>query len=205
MTELRAILYPFGFLAYIAFGARFLLQWIQSERERKSVTPALFWKLSITGNLLLFIHSLIQIHYPMCLCQGINGVLAWRNMNLESKSPRSIEFVYASLFLITTLTTLFFAYQGVWILSIDHTGLHILGSIGILCHSVRFWVQWWQAESQKTNSLTQAFWWLSFIGALLCSIYFFLIRDWVNLVAPLLSLVPFGRNLWLIYQQKEVA
>lgn len=203
MTELRAFLYPFGFLAYAAFGARFLLQWMQSEHEKKSVTPVVFWRLSLIGNILLFTHCLIQVHYPMCIAQGINGVLAWRNINLEKAKPAPIQHVFLLLFAVLALTSTLFSFEGIWVPTPNW--LHFVGIIGIFCHSVRFWQQWWHAECNKTSSLTTGFWWLSFIGAILCSIYFFMLQDWVNFIAPTISLIPFGRNLWLIHQQKETA
>ena len=42
-----------GFLGSILFGMRFLIQWIASERARKSVIPFGFWECSALGSLLL--------------------------------------------------------------------------------------------------------------------------------------------------------
>lgn len=48
-----------GFLGAAIFGSRFVLQWLQSEKERKLVVPWYFWHLSFWGsvlNLLYFMH-----------------------------------------------------------------------------------------------------------------------------------------------------
>ena len=48
-----------GFLGAGIFGSRFLLQWLQSEKERRLVVPWYFWYLSFWGstlNLLYFVH-----------------------------------------------------------------------------------------------------------------------------------------------------
>lgn len=48
-----------GFLGAAVFGSRFVLQWLQSEREKKLVVPWYFWHLSFWGsvlNLLYFMH-----------------------------------------------------------------------------------------------------------------------------------------------------
>lgn len=48
-----------GFLGAAIFGSRFLLQWLQSEKEKKLVVPWYFWHLSFWGsvlNLLYFLH-----------------------------------------------------------------------------------------------------------------------------------------------------
>jgi len=42
-----------GFAAQIMFAARFLVQWLASERARRSVVPNAFWYFSLTGGLLL--------------------------------------------------------------------------------------------------------------------------------------------------------
>lgn len=38
-----------GLLGQAFFTSRFLIQWIASERQKKSVVPALFWYCSIVG------------------------------------------------------------------------------------------------------------------------------------------------------------
>jgi lipid-A-disaccharide synthase len=210
--EWRIWLYPFGFLSGIFFGLRFLVQWLQSERAGKSIVPALFWKLSIVGNLLLFAHSFIQIHFPLCLVQALNIVLFWRNLNLMQPKKKQVSFQTVLTFLVTVgLGTVFlFAYQGAW-LETPHSfskvtavswWAHVIGIVGIASYSIRFWIQWWLAETNKTSELFEIFWWLSLTGSVFCTIYFYLMNDLVNLVGPLLSFIPYGRNLWLILRAK---
>jgi lipid-A-disaccharide synthase-like uncharacterized protein len=45
-----------GWAGNIVFGARFIIQWIASERARKSIIPAGFWECSTAGSLLLLIY-----------------------------------------------------------------------------------------------------------------------------------------------------
>jgi lipid-A-disaccharide synthase-like uncharacterized protein len=42
-----------GLMGSVMFGSRFVLQWIASERARKSIIPIGFWEISLVGNLLL--------------------------------------------------------------------------------------------------------------------------------------------------------
>jgi lipid-A-disaccharide synthase-like uncharacterized protein len=42
-----------GWAGNLIFGARFILQWVASERARKSVIPVGFWECSALGSLLL--------------------------------------------------------------------------------------------------------------------------------------------------------
>ena len=45
-----------GWTGNIVFGARFFIQWIASERARKSVIPPGFWECSALGSILLLIY-----------------------------------------------------------------------------------------------------------------------------------------------------
>lgn len=47
-----------GFVAQGMFTARFLVQWIVSERVGRSVIPLAFWYFSIAGGLLLLVYAL---------------------------------------------------------------------------------------------------------------------------------------------------
>ena len=205
--EIRSLLYPFGFIAQLAFGLRFIVQWMASEKAKKMITPKLFWHLSIVGNLLLLIHSLIQLHFPMSLAQSQNLVLSWRNINLLGPEKKKVQFRSVVLLLasIAFLTTAFFAMQEgtiSWIATPStlntSSGVHLFGIVGIVCFGLRFWVQWWQAEHNNKGSLTESFWWISLSGAVICAIYFFITKDWVNFIGPLLSLVPYSRNLYFM-------
>ncbi len=48
----------FGFLAQVFFMLRFALQWIASERARRSVVPMSFWVFSVFGGVLLLIYAI---------------------------------------------------------------------------------------------------------------------------------------------------
>lgn len=215
IEEVRALLYPFGFLSSAAFGLRFLVQWYQSEQAQRSVVPKLFWRLSFTGNLLLFFHTLIQVQFPMCLLQSFHMVLAWRNLNIMGPRPVKLSTVFTLLLLGAIITPLLFVLQSylfslplIWLrtpTSLLQVGkieasplLHTIGISGVAAVSLRFWIQWWQTECSKTSSLPPIFWRLSLLGACLASYYFFMIQDWVNLVGPLVAIVPYTRNLQLL-------
>lgn len=49
-----------GFAAQAMFTARFLVQWIASERAGRSVIPLAFWTFSIGGGLLLLAYALYR-------------------------------------------------------------------------------------------------------------------------------------------------
>ncbi|HUY68796.1 MAG TPA: lipid-A-disaccharide synthase N-terminal domain-containing protein [Alphaproteobacteria bacterium] len=63
-TWLQANLGPwdlFGLFGQSMFMARFIYQWIQSERAKKVVVPELFWYLSVIGGSFVLIYA-IHLH-----------------------------------------------------------------------------------------------------------------------------------------------
>lgn len=46
-----------GLLGQICFSLRFIVQWLNSEKKKKSVIPISFWYLSIFGSIILFIYA----------------------------------------------------------------------------------------------------------------------------------------------------
>lgn len=219
MDEWRVLLYPLGFLSGLAFGARFIIQWFQSEKARKSVVSPSFWKLSLLGNVMLMLHSLIQMQAHVCLIQACNGVISWRNLNLMQtrKPPVSFVTVLGLFFGAIVLTCLaLLNIEGSWfripvapwqtgsISSVSYFW-HLVGTLGYLLFSSRFWIQWWLAERSHASILPQSFWLFSLAGAVLSIAYFIRINDSVNLIGPLLGIVPYIRNLMLMHQSKEAA
>ena len=69
-----------GFIAQGFFTMRFVVQWIASERARKSVIPVAFWFFSIGGGLLLFAYAL-TIKDPVFIAGQALGLLVYlRNL-----------------------------------------------------------------------------------------------------------------------------
>ncbi len=49
-----------GFAAQILFTMRFVVQWVASEKARRSVVPAAFWTFSILGGALLLVYAIYR-------------------------------------------------------------------------------------------------------------------------------------------------
>lgn len=225
MTEaLQATLYPLGFISALFFGARFFLQWLYSEKEGRSTVPRIFWQISFLGNLSLSIHSIIQLQLHVLLIQTVNAVISLRNLNLMQQKDKqwqlsSVIYLFLSA-LSVSLLLFFLTYQGssseTWFRvptsqwaspSAETIPLlwHVAGSIGLVLFSSRFWVQWVMAEKERKSFLGKTFWWTSLAGDLLCLAYFMQLQDTVNYVGPLFGLIPYFRNLMLIYKRGKVA
>jgi lipid-A-disaccharide synthase-like uncharacterized protein len=84
----RALLAPwvaFGFAAQFVFMMRFVVQWIASERKKKSHVPVAFWYLSLIGGVMLFIYALKKRDPVFVLGQGLGLFIYLRNLLLIYK------------------------------------------------------------------------------------------------------------------------
>ena len=59
MTTAEWIWVAIGFIGQGLFSARFIVQWIVSEKRRRSVIPMAFWYFSIAGGLVLLSYASI--------------------------------------------------------------------------------------------------------------------------------------------------
>jgi lipid-A-disaccharide synthase-like uncharacterized protein len=72
----------FGFIAQAIFAARFIIQWIASERRRQSHVPVGFWWLSLGGGMLMTVYGLLRRDPVIILGQAPGLVVYARNLVL---------------------------------------------------------------------------------------------------------------------------
>ena len=69
-----------GLLGQALFSARFLVQWIASERKKESVVPRQFWYFSLGGGLTLLLYALYRHDPVFILGQGAGLFVYARNL-----------------------------------------------------------------------------------------------------------------------------
>ncbi|MEI7700288.1 MAG: lipid-A-disaccharide synthase N-terminal domain-containing protein [Planctomycetia bacterium] len=72
----------FGLVGQLVFTGRFVVQWLSSEREKKSVVPVAFWYLSIAGGMTLLIYAVHRADPVFMLGQGLGLFVYVRNLQL---------------------------------------------------------------------------------------------------------------------------
>jgi lipid-A-disaccharide synthase-like uncharacterized protein len=77
-----------GFLGQAVFTARFLAQWIASEKRRDSVVPVVFWWLSMVGGLLLLAYAIHRRDPVITVGQSMGVFIYVRNLMLVAKARR---------------------------------------------------------------------------------------------------------------------
>jgi lipid-A-disaccharide synthase-like uncharacterized protein len=69
-----------GFLGQALFSARFIVQWLQSEREKRSVFPIAFWYFSIAGGATLLAYAIYK-EDPVFIVGQLTGLFIYfRNL-----------------------------------------------------------------------------------------------------------------------------
>jgi lipid-A-disaccharide synthase-like uncharacterized protein len=76
----------FGLIAQLFFTARFLVQWISSERAGKSVVPMAFWFFSMGGGVMTLIYGIAKREPIIILGQGLATIIYIRNIMLIWKN-----------------------------------------------------------------------------------------------------------------------
>ena len=71
-----------GLLGQAMFSARFLVQWIASERTRRSVVPLAFWYFSIAGGAILLAYAIHRLDPVFILGQSTGIFIYSRNLHL---------------------------------------------------------------------------------------------------------------------------
>lgn len=79
--------YVVGFAGQVAFGSRFVVQWLESERSGRVVIPALFWYLSLVGGIALLAYAVHRRDPVFALGQGLGLIVYARNLMLHHQAP----------------------------------------------------------------------------------------------------------------------
>ena len=71
-----------GLLAQLMFSMRFILQWIASERAKRSIVPEVFWYFSCAGGAMLLAYAIYRTDPVFILGQGMGLFIYARNIQL---------------------------------------------------------------------------------------------------------------------------
>lgn len=79
-TPADAAWLAFGLAGQLMFTARFVVQWLASERAGKSVVPVAFWYFSIVGGLIVLAYGIRKLE-PVIILGQLPGVVIYaRNL-----------------------------------------------------------------------------------------------------------------------------
>ncbi len=74
-----------GFTGQLLFSTRFLIQWIVSEKKKKSVIPLSFWYFSMGGAIVLLSYAIYRKDPVFIVGQSMGLIVYARNLILIAR------------------------------------------------------------------------------------------------------------------------
>ena len=203
MSTTSLWVFALGFAAQLLFATRMIVQWVQSEKAGKSLSPVIFWQLSILGSLTFLFYGILRHDFAIVLGQTLVYFIYIRNLHLKERWL-TIPLIFRIFVIIAPIVTMGY-------LLTDMHGnlsslfkneeislpLQIWGSLGQVIFTLRFYIQWFDSESKKESVLTRRFWIVSFTGSFMITVYALFRCDPVLLLGQLTGLFMYLRNFIL--------
>jgi lipid-A-disaccharide synthase-like uncharacterized protein len=70
----------FGLAAQAIFMMRMIVQWLATERARRSVVPEAFWWMSLAGSVLLLVYGALRADIVIIAAQAFGFIVYIRNL-----------------------------------------------------------------------------------------------------------------------------
>lgn len=78
-----------GFAAQGFFFMRFIVQWIATERAKRTMIPLAFWYFSIGGAILLLVYSIHRSDPVFILGYALSMIIYVRNLYIARRKPQT--------------------------------------------------------------------------------------------------------------------
>jgi len=204
------LIYSVGFIAQILFSSRMILQWIISEKNKKVLTPVLFWEISLFASFLLFVYGYFRHDFSIMLGQTITYYIYIRNIQLQN-DWKKLHVLLRWFVLLFPFFIIGYGYNN------NVMDMHFLfknekipqwllwtGIIGQVLFTLRFVYQWIYSEKKKSSILPLGFWTISLSGSFIIFIYAIIRKDPVLLAGHAIGLVIYTRNIIIIKKDVKI-
>lgn len=203
-------IYSIGFLAQILFSSRMILQWIISEKNKKVLTPVLFWEISLFASFLLFVYGYLRHDFSIMLGQTITYYIYIRNIQLENDWNK-IHVILRWFIILFPAFIVWYGYNNN-VIDVDHLfknenipqWLLLLGIVAQVLFTLRFVYQWIYSEKKQISVLPLGFWVLSLSGSFLIFVYAIIRKDPVLLVGHAIGLIIYSRNIIILKNDVKI-
>jgi lipid-A-disaccharide synthase-like uncharacterized protein len=196
-----------GFTGQGLFFSRFLFQLLLSEKQKKVVTPSIFWKLSLLASVIFFVYGYLREDFSIMLGQSITYFIYIRNLQLQKVWQQMHKVFQWFLFLFPVMIVIYAYNNNVYDLDkLLHnenipSWLFTLGIVAQLVFIFRFVYQWFSSEKKKTSHLPMGFWAISLTGSILILTYAIFRVDKVLFLAHSIGMFVYMRNMYLMRKQ----
>ena len=82
-----------GFVGQALFGARFIIQWVVSEKKGESTIPLAFWYCSIGGAVVLLTYAIHRQDPVFIVGQSMGSIIYIRNLILIDSKKKALASV----------------------------------------------------------------------------------------------------------------
>jgi lipid-A-disaccharide synthase-like uncharacterized protein len=196
-------IFSVGMVAQLLFAARMIVQWFQSEKAGRSLSPVLFWQLSVLGSIVFFVYGVLRRDLAIVLGQLVVYFIYIRNLHLKDQWVTVAPVFRWVVYLVPVASLAYLSSSAPGNLA-EILGnrdiprwLMIWGALGQLVFTFRFVVQWLDSEARKESVLSRTFWLVSLAGSAMIMSYAALRRDPVLFLGQLGGGVAYVRNLVL--------
>ena len=202
------IILAIGFTAQLLFSARSVVQWIISEKNKRVLTPILFWQLSLVASFLLFVYGYLRNDFAIMLGQSLTYFIYIRNIQLQKQwhlIPKAIQlflYIFPAIILFIGYNNSIYDRELLFNNEDIPLWLLLLGVVAQIIFTLRFVYQWFYSEKRKESSLPMGFWLLSLSGSILILAYAIIRKDPVLLAGHLLGSVIYTRNIILLKKHR---
>ncbi len=186
------------------FFGRVVVQWLASEKAKRSANPRSYWWISLGASGLLGVATVGLEEWVLLPGYLVNAAIYTRNLSISPERESRLGPIPAAL-LGLTAAVLMMAWglshaQGSSSVALPWL---VIGLAGQAIWSTRFIVQWWLSERAGHSHFPLTFWWLSLAGSLLKLAYTLQLDTpifWIGFITA--WFVPL-RNLMLEYRHRR--
>jgi lipid-A-disaccharide synthase-like uncharacterized protein len=88
MSKHQGLFLAIGFSGQALFFLRFFVQWLHSEKHRRSLIPTAFWYFSLGGSTLLLVYAVMRRDLVFTVGQAAGFLIYTRNLALIARNRR---------------------------------------------------------------------------------------------------------------------
>lgn len=186
-----------GWLGQACFFARFFVQWLASERARRSVVPGSFWWLSLAGSVLVSFYAVARGTPIFLFGFVVGGAIAVRNLTVGRGDRRLAPRWGAALAVVLVGALIGLELADERLAREGSRAWLAIGALGQSLWVARFPLQWFLSERAGRSHFPLSFWRLSLAGNVLLLAYALHLRDPVFVLGFLPGPLLQVRNLVL--------
>lgn len=188
-----------GWIGNVCFFSRFLVQWALSERARRSLTPKVFWYLSLVGTTCFALYTASKGEHVLVAGYALNGSIYARNLWMQHRAgtPRVSPLAGALVALVAVSALAWGAFLDLDADPEASVPWLVCAATGQAIWSSRFVLQWWHSERAGESHFPPVFWWLSLAGNALLLAYAVHLRDAILIAGFVPGPLVQVRNLML--------